>query len=71
MIGKITRKGLLCVATEDFSQKKGLLRDYDYKAESTPSGCTYIVVRDSTEYAGNPIRDVAEMFGQKATISSY
>ena len=71
MIGKITRKGLLCVATKEYSQKKGLLQGYDFRAESTPSGCTYIVVRDSTEYAGNPIRDVAEMFGQKATISCY
>lgn len=71
MIGKITRKGLLCVATEDFLQKKGILRGYDYKAESTPSGYTYIVVRDSTAYKGNPIKDVGELFGQKATVTCY
>ncbi len=68
MIGKITKKGLLCVATKDFSQKKGLLRGYDYKAESTPSGHTFIMVQDSTSYNGNPIEDVGELFGQKAAV---
>lgn len=71
MIGKITKKGLLCVVTESFAQKEALLRGYDYKAESTPSGYTYIVVQDSTSYKGNPIKDVGELFGQKATVTCY
>lgn len=64
------KKALFAVGTADFSAVKAKLNGLDYEATQYGSR-TFVVIRDSEKYVGDPIAYVARVLGQVAAKASY
>lgn len=64
------KKALFAVGTADFIDKKSKLNGLDYEATQYGSR-TFVVVRDSEKYVGDPIAYVARVLGQAAAKACY